>query len=116
MSFKSYLDKNKVLLEDPPYYALIAAAKLVADPDNAAKIDHAWGGELRSPSRGFDLKFGIGLVDQNPEWDMQTYLFAAIVQSDSNNMAIFNHYFPALTIECRLRYNAPGGRLLEDKT
>jgi hypothetical protein len=114
MSFQTYLDSKKVLLEDPPYYAVIAAAQLVADADSKRRIERAWGHELRSPGRAFDLKYGIWLVDQNPTFTLESYLFAAIVNADTTNMMHFEHQFPAILHERKARYHAPGGRLPHD--
>lgn len=114
MSYQAYLDSQKVLVQDPPYYGIIAAANLVADADHKASIDKAWGHELRSPGRSFDLKAGIWLVDVNPTFTAESFLFAAMVFADSNNMMLFNHFFPMMLRERKARYDAPGGRLPED--
>lgn len=112
MSYQSLIDSRKLLVEDPPYYALIAAANLVATPDEKAKIEEAWGQQLRM--RDYDLAFGIWLADNNPEYTAESYLFAAILTSDTNNMALFEQFFPAMLEERRARYHAPGGRLPND--
>lgn len=114
MSYQAYLDSQKVLVQDPPYYGIIAAAMLVADADHKASIEKAWGHELRSPGRAFDLKAGQWLIDANPTFTVESFLFAAMVFADDNNMLLFSHYFPNMLYERRARYNAPGGRLPED--
>jgi hypothetical protein len=112
MSYQAYIESKKLLLEDPPYYALIAAANLVATPDEQARIEQAWGHELRK--RDYDLKFGIWLVDNNPEFTIESYLFAAIVNADTNNMMRFELHFHHMLAERRARYHSPGGRLAGD--
>jgi hypothetical protein len=112
MSYLAYTESKKLMLEDPPYYALIAAANLVATPDEKAKIEQAWGHELRK--RDYDLKCGIWLVDTNPEFTIESYLFAAILVSDTNNIMRFELHFPHLLAERKARYHSPGGRLAGD--
>jgi hypothetical protein len=112
VSYQAYLDSQKVLVQDPPYYGIIAAAKLVADADSRAKIEQAWGHELRG--RDYDLKAGIWLVDVNPSFTLESFLFAAIVNADTSNIGLFQQHFPHMLHERRARYNAPGGRLPED--
>lgn len=114
MSYQAYLDSQKVLVQDPPYYGIIAAANLVADADHRASIDKAWGHELRSPGRAFDLKAGIWLCDVNPTFTIESFLFAAIVNADDTNMRLFERYFPMMLNERKARYHAPGGRLASD--
>lgn len=114
MSYQSYLDSKQILIEDPPYYGIIAAANLVADADSRAKIERAWGHELRDPGRAFDLKAGQYLCDQFPTFTLESYIFAAVVFADNTNMRHFETLFPAMLNERRARYHAPGGRLPGD--
>ena len=113
MSYQAYEDSKKILLLDPPYYGIIAAAAIVATPEQKAKITEAWGKQLRS--REFDLKYGIQLVNEHEDWTAEAYLMAAILVSDTNNLWLFDQLFHDLLVERKARYNAPGGRLPEDE-
>ena len=64
MSLHEYLEANRILKEDPPFYALI---------------------------------------------------MAAMRKADSHNFTLLRRAFPDIAEELQIRYDAPGGRLSEER-
>ena len=101
VSRHSYLVGRELLLEGPPFDALIQAAMRKADTNNLARLHVAF------------PEVGRELLLEDPPFD--ALIQAAMRKADTNNLARLRVAFPEIWEELQARYSAPGGYLPEEQ-